>query len=700
MTMRKIMQSLRRKNGGQYTILMFSITLSVLLVTSFSLMYYSPTVQEVLPEGGDSRKQADLILAVAVIGCTIFSTYAAGIFLKYKSRQFGIFLALGEKKRHLKQSLRKELSLIAGGCCLAGLILSLPASYGLWKIFQLFLVNTDEMKYRLGISGLIFGIIFCVVVALCIFVASAKFIKRTNIIEIIQEQRKTEIIKEIKPWTGKVGILLIFVGLVGGYGIPMFSAYQFQTNLPAVWNLVYLLAAVGLYMFMLNVIVKSKKGKNPKRYYKNIISVNLMRFTGRQTVRNMCVIAFLIIASLYACFYVPSQITTSIEGEKNNPVDYMFYYPQSEDQIEKREIYQLAEEYKVKITSYKEAEMITLITGGQVTELTDDGKYESAYVDKIQYASFISEKQYNKLTGKDIRVGEGTYKTITIPGAKETVWSNFDDLKKITHPAKGQSKKMQYTGNEEYQPLVTEGNMHYVISDKDYKSFRGELSSEDRENYVLFNVKNQEETYDFASKLKEKIVLNFSQDVAVGNYYDRYEKRVADEKGITYEYQEVELTPDNYQLYLDWKYYPTFKVLNKQDMLPNLAVYLLMFVYITIICLTAVGIIAYTRSLSIGMDNSQLFRDLRKLGANERYVVNVIKRQLAKVFFYPVVAGAAVAFSFDAIVKFMNDRRMSHGELVSIGADLIVIAAVFLIMYGIYRLALKKVKKIAGITKP
>ena len=42
MTMNKIMGQLRRHNKNQYTLLGICVFLSVLLVTSFTLMYFSP----------------------------------------------------------------------------------------------------------------------------------------------------------------------------------------------------------------------------------------------------------------------------------------------------------------------------------------------------------------------------------------------------------------------------------------------------------------------------------------------------------------------------------------------------------------------------------------------------------------------------------------------------------------------------------
>ena len=45
------------------------------------------------------------------------------------------------------------------------------------------------------------------------------------------------------------------------------------------------------------------------------------------------------------------------------------------------------------------------------------------------------------------------------------------------------------------------------------------------------------------------------------------------------------------------------------------AIFLLLFVYIAVICLAAESIILYTRSQNAAMKNSQIFKDLEKLGA-------------------------------------------------------------------------------------
>lgn len=60
---------LRKKGRGQYVLLFGCLFFSVLLITAYCLMMCSPTVRNVLPVGGDSRKQVMMIFVLVVIGC-------------------------------------------------------------------------------------------------------------------------------------------------------------------------------------------------------------------------------------------------------------------------------------------------------------------------------------------------------------------------------------------------------------------------------------------------------------------------------------------------------------------------------------------------------------------------------------------------------------------------------------------------------
>ena len=119
-----------------------------------------------------------------------------------------------------------------------------------------------------------------------------------------------------------------------------------------------------------------------------------------------------------------------------------------------------------------------------------------------------------------------------------------------------------------------------------------------------------------------------------------------------------------------------------------------MCIYIAIVWQAEVEDIANTMRIRISIVDKKLFQDLKKLGANDKYVVTVLKKQLTKVFFSPVIAGGMVALLFEAFTKFINDRRLDSSELASIGIELVIIAAVVLVIFGVYLKALRNSKRI------
>lgn len=700
MTMNKIISKLRKNNIKNYYVLAFCITLSVLLVTSFALMFFSPTVMNILPEGGDSRKQGYMIFSIAIVGCVVFTTYASSLFFKYKSREFGILMALGERKSKLKKVLLKELIFTIPICLITGLILSVPTSYGIWKLFQIFIVDTKEMTYQFGATGILFGIVFCVFVTLCIFINGVKFIKRSNIMDVIYEQRKSEVVKEIKPWTGTVGWILVISGLFLGYGVPSIVVETVGYNMPSIWNVMYLLSLVGLYMIMSHAIIYSKKGRNPRKYYKNIISTNMMRFSGRQTVKNMCVITFLIAGGVFAAFYGPTMMTNLLVDIKNTAIDYAFYYKGSEDQISKDEIYSLANDHEVSIKDYDEVDAISLITNGYYRDYDENNMLIEDYMEKMQYNEFFSESDFNRVSGQNIDVAKGEYYKIIAEGATEYVWEKWDDLDTITHPVTEKSEKIKYAGTASFRPFLKEYQDKYVISDEDYSKLSKELPLDKHDKFVLFNVENYEETYAFAKDLKEEIINRSSEDVAVTISYDEYEKMAVNERGIDYWFEDtkLDLSPDDTQLFMNWKYYPMFKPLDRQDTFKNMAVFIMLFTYIAIICLAATAIIAYTRAVTIGLDNKQLFSDIKKLGAKNEYIEKNIKKQLAKIFIYPTIIGSTFTYMMYLTVFYGNSGgNISQGEFLGLGVGLVIILIVILFMFIIYKFSLEKVKRIAEI---
>ena len=360
---KEVYSLLRRKGRKQYGLLWGCCFFSVLLITAYVCMMRSPTILDVLPEGGDSRKQVMMIFVLAVIGCAVFTLYAASLFFRYKSREMGIFLALGAKRSQLKKRLMGELSVIALSSCATGALLGAPLALGLWQIFRLCVVDTAEMPLRFDPAAYGFALAFSVFVIAALLLIGRRFVGKTNILDIVQASRKSEPIHAVPRWYGWGGILLVALGAVLGYSVPSFCILTLHWYPPEVLTAIfYLPVLVGLYMLLLHTVVNGWGRKRQR--YKNIIATSMMKFQGRQTVNNMLVMTLLIAGAYFASFYTPMLGVGAMMGYDARPVDYACFYRNDQNAPGEEEIRQLAETYEVNITSYMEAPMIRLAVDG------------------------------------------------------------------------------------------------------------------------------------------------------------------------------------------------------------------------------------------------------------------------------------------------------------------------------------------------
>ena len=107
----------------------------------------------------------------------------------------------------------------------------------------------------------------------------------------------------------------------------------------------------------------------------------------------------------------------------------------------------------------------------------------------------------------------------------------------------------------------------------------------------------------------------------------------------------------------------------------------------------------YVRSVSAASDNQALFESLDKLGADQTYKKKVLKKQLSRIFQYPAVIGCGTGFLFSLAMDYFNDGRIQGTEITALTILLGIIAAACLVMFLVYRYALKKAEKIVSIKR-
>lgn len=682
---------LRRKSRKQYGLLWVCCFFSVLLITAYVCMMRSPTILDVLPEGGDSRKQVMMIFMLAVIGCAVFTLYAASLFLRYKSREIGIFLALGAKRSQLKSLLMGELSAIALSSCAAGALLGAPLALGLWQLFRLWVVDTEEMPLRFDPAAYSIALAFSVFVFAALLLMGRRFVGKTNILDIVQASRKSEPIHTVPRWYGWAGILLVAVGAVLGYSVPSFCVLTLHWYPPeGLTAIFYLPVLLGLYMLLLHTVVNGWSRK--KHHYKNIIATSMMKFQGRQTVNNMLVMTLLIAGAYFASFYTPMLGVGAMMGYDARPVDYAYFYRDDQDVPREAEVRQLAEEYKVNITSYVEVPMIRLAVDGTYS-IESEGKlgttWREAYREQLQSELFLSESGYRLLTGEEIDLEPGQIAAIMdAEGQGRGIFAGNAGIVTNTFT----EEKRTVNSDTKLRNDVLFGR--YVCDDEDFAALSDGLTEAWRETMVFFNVEDCAGSYDFAKALFNRVVDGSGPEVAVLDAWDPVtrEWRIAEEGSYWYDDNLLHYEQRNsseFRLY--WKYMPQFQVLDKADFVKTTAVFIMLFVFIAIVCFAAVFVIAYTRCMTIALNNRQVYEDLGKLGASRAYLYASVRGQVSRVFTVPAITGTGVIYAFYAMIMYANDGRLTLSELCGMGVCLLLILAVSLLLYAVYRLTLRRV---------
>ncbi len=706
----QVYATLRRHNRKQYALLAGCCFFSVLLITAYVCMMRSPTILTVLPEGGDSRKQVMMVFVLAVIGCAVFTTYAAALFLRQKSRENGIFLALGASRKQVQGELFRELGVISVGACALGAALGAPLAWLLWKVFRLCVVDTEEMALRFDPQAYLLALAFSGFVILVTFLLGHRSVRRTNIIDIVQESHKSEPIRDVPRRYGLLGILLVVIGGVLGYMAPNFFILKLRWYPPeGLMSLFYLPALVGLYMLLLHTVVNGWGGR--RRQYKDLISTSMMKFQGRQTVRNMLVMTLLIAGAYFGSFYSPMMGSSSLIGYASRPVDYAYHFRADQDIPQGQEIQEMAAESGVEITRYAQVTMARLGfdgTYGVETEGPMGVTIKDEYLELLNSQPFLSVSDYNTLTGEALRLQPGQVAGIVDPiNGTGGMFNPYITI--VTNPITGERLSVEAVEPVAYQPLFG----YYILNDQDMARLSEGLPLDWQEEMVVFDVANCDDTYYFAKELYYRIVDRSGPEVELVDSWDPVVRaREIQEKG------RYDMDPENVQEYtgadvdydkwdsssfrLYWQYMPQFRVLDQTEFLRTMAVFILLFVFVAIVCFAAVIIIAYTRCMTIALTNRKVYDDLRHLGAPRKYLYQSVRGQVKRVFFTPTLVGTILIYAFYILIMLFNGDsvEISLPEAVGLLASLGLIAAVSLLLYGVYRMSLKRVCDALDVQRP
>ncbi len=695
MNMKQMERKLQKADRKQSRLYLFCNFMALMIISAYSALMFSPTVQTVFPEGGDSAKQMYMIFVMTLIGCVVFTIYALGLFFRHKSGQLGILMALGASRRRLAPGLFREVFVLSSTSAFAGIVAGFPFVWIIWQGFRLILVDSSDMILLFDFKCLAVSILFFLLVVGLACMTAWRYLRKTNIMEVIREEHINEPVKELGKWCGPAGMGLIVVGAVLGYGTPALCHEWFQMYPPSWISIFYAPALVGLYMVMLHTVVHgwSSLRKNP---YKNIISRSMMKFQGKQTVNNLIVITLLIAGACFGIFYLPANGVSAMLQYANQAYDYFYHYRADQNVPDRAAVEELSRKYQLTLKDWNECDYITLGMGQEsIIEEEDSNHYNIEYVVMNEEEKVLSEDAYRALTGQDADVEPGTYMNIT--NTDETSLYTNNNAREFTNMVTRKQIATEFAGYL-HNDLLCDQVGCSVLSNEDYALISEGLTDDWRGRFVQFNIDGND-NYQFANEFYKLFVSSFDKSCELPHYYDRVQKIRENEAGEVYWGDTEDMSPvsfervDSFNFRIYWVYQPQFRILSQNDYLRSMAVMFMMFLFICIVCMLTALVVCYTRCQTIALNNRYIFDDLKKLGASPEFLAKEVRSQCKNVFKVPTIIGMTAIYMFFIMILYANDGRMLSAEVLALLVCLGIIGLLAAIVYAVYRASVRTIKK-------
>lgn len=652
MTLNDISRKLFKNNRKQYGLFFFSIVFSIAMTGAYGVLQYSPTVTNVLVDGGSTQTISQAMFFGSMLGIIVFLVYADSIFLKYKSREIGIFLSLGIDRRSVQKIIVKEYTLLFQIAALLGLILSVPLAYLCWTLLNLFL-ETKETAFSIGYTGLGIAVIFSLLNWLILRTINRRYIKTVDILKIIKTSDENEATKNGRLFLLILGALLVPAGI-----IAFFTLQNLGGILNTLFAFIGLAGAVwGVYLLIIQCasIGDILKKYNDKAYYKNMVFYNLLKQKIRQYTRSIFVATLLITFTIFGIGFIAAGFIDGYNVALNEPYDYTINATYEHPMTEKR-LGEIAEESNVTITDIKC--MDCLLLGVQNTYKNGEHDWSSRII--------VSEDNFNALSGTSISVPKGSYTMYYDSSMKYKLNAFSADSSLFYNPTTEQ--EFTLTQNE---PICRDGlfntrsifSSFLILNDEDYRVIAASITDEYKAVSYMVNVENWPSTADFQNNILETVISD-NDGVIFTNWHNSatFAKTGSQAEYLPFEGNETKIA----RL---WSLYPLSKLSSTTTQFEAFATYLMLMLFIAIAAFVSAVMVIGLKLVSTIWDDTEVYDDLRRLGMKRKKIKGLISKQMLFVYFIPTVLGCIIG-------AFTTYRIMLVSDVIYIGKTMQLVGCV------------------------
>ena len=625
MTLSDISKKLFKNSRKQYGLFFFSIVFSIAMTGAYGVLQYSPTVTNILVDGGSTQTISQAMFFGSMSGIMIFLVYADNLFLKFKSREIGIFLSLGIDRRSVQKIVVKEYTLLFQIAALIGLLLSVPLAYLCWAFLNVFL-KTQETTFSIGWTGFFIAVLFSLSNWMILLTTNRRYIKNVDVLKIIKTSDENEEAKTGKLFLLILGALLVPVGIIAFFTLQNIGGFintllAFLGLAGAVWGVYVLIiqcASVG------DILKKYQE----RAYYKNIVFYNLLKQKIRQYTRSIFVATLLITFTVFGIGFIAAGFIDGYHVALNEPYDYTINATYEHPMTEQR-IYEIAEESNATITDMERIDCLLLGVQNNYKNGVQD--WSSRIV--------VSEKNFRALTGGDIFVPKGSY-TVYYDSSMDYKLNAFSSDRSLFYNPVTEQECL-FIQNE---PICRDGlfntrsvfSSFLILNDEDYNAISDSLTNRYKAVSYMVNVENWKSTSDFQNSILQAVVSD-NHGVIFTNWHNSatFAKTGSQAEYLPFEGNETRIARV-------WSLYPLSKLSSTTTQFEAFATYLMLMLFIAILAFVSAVMVMGLKLISTIWEDAEVYDDLWRLGMKRKKIKALITKQMLFVYFIPTVLGCIV----------------------------------------------------------
>lgn len=641
-----------------------SFIIAVLLMYG-SLVFSKEFIEDSKANGLTNSVISTLMLMI--IFSIVFISYTTISFIRYRGKEFGVYLTLGVTTKDLRKILFIENILILFASLVTGMIVGTLFSRLFYMIIgKILWINNFRPSLNIKTYSMCIGIATIIFLINSIF--QLMFVRKLSIIELIKSSSRAEVGRN-NFIIGTISLIALITAL---YLFPKIGNQEIFKESKSAMPIVAIITIIAPYFIIGSLIsMVNRVLVNFKKTYNN----NLLVLSSVQhkfmSYKNVIFLVFILASAAITLIGMTYSMYARIEKNEN------VMYPYNINFIENTKLNKISEQ---------EIKNIVKASGGEIKQhklleninLMDYRAYEGTVTAYGRNIAIISQNNYNNHMGTNLVVNKGELVQVSNSNKDNKfkgsdVIINFTDLSTQKEQI-AMFKKDKNISKEDFLATMDKGSYLYIKKNKK-KYIEGlytnEFYSLDYSRGTAFII-NDEDYKKIKEKLGQRVVS-----------YDHLIKLKDSKDYKSFNSISSELKKLNHG---DESLKPEFKQQIYETDIREGGFMLFSNLFLGMMFLISSGVVLYFKVLTGVDEEKERVKKLVQLGMTGREVSKVLTKELAIIFFTPVILAVSLVTYFFS-VRFgvvSNGEYMFNKSLCVFVAYIVLQIVAFFITRGRY----------------